>query len=146
MEAFHHLVHIREDLSEDDGVDKSDGAQRRESCDGQGGRFFRLERLLVLEGAVAIETVIVVEKPVSLFAGRRGRARGRRVAVDDHGAWSSLGDTATRGAEAFCAGERAIWPRWVPVTSNFLIRRERLTNHLRAMESGARQRLTRQHH
>ena len=87
MEAFHHFVHVREDLRERYRIDEPDNAEGRKLRPGEGRDFVRLCRLLVFEGAIAIEgvVIIVVEQPAGLFLGRGTGGMG----VDGHGAQSS---------------------------------------------------------
>ena len=80
MEVLHHLVYIGEDLGEDDGVDKPDGAQGRERGYGKRRRLVGLGRLLVLESAVVVEMLIVVEEPAG---NARMEALEARLAVLD---------------------------------------------------------------
>ena len=90
VEVVHHLVHVREDLREGDGIDEADDAEGRELGLGDGSDLVGPGRFLFFEGAVAVEGVIVVEEPASLFVRRLG-GTGGVAGVDGHGALSSRG-------------------------------------------------------
>lgn len=68
VQVFHHLVHVGKDLGERDGVDEPDGAQGRKLSLGKRRLLGRRGRLLVLQSAVVIEGVIIVEEGAGLLA------------------------------------------------------------------------------